>query len=51
MEIRPMKDELVHVEKQTDGPIDIQTDMTKLIVSLSNFENLNKNPAEGRICT
>jgi hypothetical protein len=26
MQIRPMKDELFHVEKQTDGPIDRQTD-------------------------
>ena len=46
-----MKGELFHVEKQTDRRMDRQTDITKLIVPLSNFANPNNNPVKGRIYT
>jgi hypothetical protein len=39
MKVRPLGAELFHEDGRTDG----QTDMTKLIVALRNFENAPKN--------
>ena len=38
-----MKAELFHVERQTDGRTDRQTDMTKLIVAFRNSANAPKD--------
>ena len=39
MKIRPVRTELFHVDRQTDG----QTDMKKLIVTCRNFEKSPRN--------
>jgi len=39
VKIRPVGDELFHKDRRTDGRMEGQTDMTKLIVTFRNFSN------------
>jgi hypothetical protein len=44
MNVRPVGAELFHAGGRTDGWVDGQTDMTKLIVAFRNFANRPKEP-------
>jgi len=46
MEIRPMGAHLFHTDRQTDGRMDGQTDMTKIIVAFAILRQ--RTPSENK---